>query len=339
MPWSSDARWRTIARNSSRATVARQLVRPELARRPGAAGPGRAGGAAAAPTSTGVIARRMSSIGSASGEDSTESARDPRLLVAGAGPAAGRRERGARGPGAGPAPPRPRRDGPRRSASSRRSGSAMSRSDGMTASTKPIRPDAGLEVEAAGVVVDEVLDERLGLAPMAVCQAVGRLAHDLVGVLAVGQPGDADVLELDARVVSAWSWPMSPASAVTPSVPGLLAGGVDVVGERDPARVAGQQRDLAGREGRAEAGDDVVEAGLVGHQRVGVALDDDRLACLADRALGLVDEVERPALVEERRRRGVEVLGPVALEEPAAEPDRVAVLVADREEDPRRNLS
>ena len=32
---------------------------------------------------------------------------------------------------------------------------------------------------------------------IAVSQAAGRLADDLVGVLAVGQPGDADVLELD----------------------------------------------------------------------------------------------------------------------------------------------
>ena len=70
---------------------------------------------------------------------------------------------------------------------------------------------------------------------------------------------------------------MSPASAVTPSVPGLLAGRIDVVGEHDPLGVAGEQRDLPGRQRGAERGDDVVEAGLVGHQRVGVALDDDRL--------------------------------------------------------------
>ena len=131
---------------------------------------------------------------------------------------------------------------------------------------------------------------------------------------------------------------MSPTSAVTPSVAGLLARRVDVVGEHDPARVAGQQRDLARRQRRPEAGDDVVEAGLVGHQGVGVALDDDRLARLADRALGLVDEVQRPALVEERRRRGVQVLRSVALEQPAAHPDGVAVLVADREDDARAEL-
>ena len=72
----------------------------------------------------------------------------------------------------------------------------------MTASTKPIRPAERLEVEAAGVVVDQVLDERLRLARSRARQRVGRLADDLVGVLAVGQPRDADVLELDARVVA-----------------------------------------------------------------------------------------------------------------------------------------
>ena len=131
---------------------------------------------------------------------------------------------------------------------------------------------------------------------------------------------------------------MSPASAVTPSVPAFSPAGVDVVGEHDPARIAGQQRDLARRQRGPEAGDDVVEAGLVRHQGVRVALDDDRLARLADRALGLVDQVERPALVEERRRRGVQVLRSVALEQPAAQPDGVAVLVADREDDARAEL-
>ena len=59
--------------------------------------------------------------------------------------------------------------------------------------------------------------------------------------------------------------------------PGALAGRIDVVGEGDLAGVAGDQRDLGRREGRAEAGDDRVEARLVGHQRVGVALDEDGL--------------------------------------------------------------
>ena len=44
---------------------------------------------------------------------------------------------------------------------------------------------------------------------------------------------------------------MSPASAVTPSVPAFSPAGVDVVGEGDPRRVASQQRDLARASGRS----------------------------------------------------------------------------------------
>jgi hypothetical protein len=62
---------------------------------------------------------------------------------------------------------------------------------------------------------------------------------------------------------------MSPASAGHAERAGLLAGGIDVVGERDPARVAGQQGDLARRSAPCpRTGDDVLEAGLVGHQGV-----------------------------------------------------------------------
>ena len=61
-------------------------------------------------------------------------------------------------------------------------------------------------------------------------------------------------------------------------------------------------------------------------------------SCLPDRALGAVDQVERAALVEERRRRGVEVLGPLPFQEAATQPDCVTALVADREDDPRPEL-
>ena len=193
----------------------------------------------------------------------------------------------------------------------------MSRIVGMTASTKPMRPVERLEVETPGVMADEVLDERLGLGHARL--PGGRvLADDLVGVLAVGQPHDAHVLELDARVV-ALELADEAGERGHPERAGLLAGGVDVVGERDAVGVAGQQPDLVRGERGAEAGDDVLEARLVGHQRVRVALDDDGLAALADGALGLVDEVQRAALVEQRRRRGVEVLGPLPFQQPATE--------------------
>ena len=194
-------------------------------------------------------------------------------------------------------------------------------------------PRRGLEVEALGMMVDQVFDDRLGRRD-SVAPRVGRLAHDLVGVLPVGQPHDAHVLELDARLLGQLlELADEPGQRLHPERAGLLAGRIDVVGQRDPPRVARQQRDLARRQRRAERGHDVVEAGLVGHQRVGVALDDHGLPALADRALGAVDQVQRPALVEQRRRRGVQVLRALALEQPSAEPDRMAVLVADREHD------
>ena len=66
---------------------------------------------------------------------------------------------------------------------------------------------------------------------------------------------------------------------------------------------------------------------------------------LPDRALGLVDEVQRAALVEERRRRRVEVLRAVS-RPPSPSAPRIrppspiarAVLVPDREEDPAAEL-
>src|SRR5439155_6286075 len=85
-----------------------------------------------------------------------------------------------------------------------------------------------------------------------------------------------------------------------PERPGTLARRIDVVRQRDLAGVAGEEGYLARSEGGAQRRDNGVEARLVGHQGVGVALDDHGLADLADRTLRPVDEVERPALVEER---------------------------------------
>ena len=206
----------------------------------------------------------------------------------------------------------------------------------MTASTKPIRPELVLRSNRPRVVVDQVFEQWLGRGDRGLPRG-RRLAHDLVGILAVRQPGDADVLELDARRVPL-ELTDEPDEGGHPGAAGLLARRVDVVGEDDPRRIAREQSDLAGRERGPEAGHDVVEARLVRHQGVRVALDDDRLARLADGTLGLVDEIQRAALVEQRRRRGVEVLRSVTLEQPAAEPHGVAVLVADREQDPGPEL-
>ncbi len=108
-----------------------------------------------------------------------------------------------------------------------------------------------------------------------------------------------------------------------PEGAGTLPGRIDVVGQRDGRRIARRELDLAGRQRRAQAADDVLEAVLVGHQGVGVTLDDDGLALLAHRPLGAVDEIQRAALVEERRGRRVEVLGaPIAVGRLGPSPDR-----------------
>ena len=222
---------------------------------------------------------------------------------------------------------------------------AKRRQDGRDEALLALR---GAHVHARGVVVDQVvhdLDRRPGgLAPQ-----VGLFADDLVGVLALGQLDDADVDEADARVRAARRALDLADEGVElrdPERAGTLAGRVDVVGEGDPLGVLEDERDLARGQGRAQRGDDVVEAGLVGHERVGIALDDDRLAALADGALGLVDQVQGPALVEERGARGVEVLRSVVArvrtlgrlagrdEVPAAQADGATGLVADREDDP-----
>ena len=201
MPWSSGSRWSTIARNSSRATVLGSWSGPSSSTTR-SCWSGTSSSRRSSSASTGVIARRMSLIGSASGDERTASAviRDspsgpfrPDRAASPTGFRAGRSRTWRRTRSS---TPETRRTSP--SASSRRSGSSMSRIDGMTASTKPIRPDDVLRSKRAGVVVDEVFDERLRLRDGGLPD-LRRLADDLVGILAVGELDDADVLELDAR--------------------------------------------------------------------------------------------------------------------------------------------
>ena len=108
-----------------------------------------------------------------------------------------------------------------------------------------------LEVDLAGVEVDQVVDDRLGR-PDLLAPAVGRLADDLVGILAVGQADDPDLVELDAGV-GRRELSDQRLERRRPERPGLLAGRVDVVGEGDLLRVARQERDLAGRQRGARA--------------------------------------------------------------------------------------
>ena len=202
-------------------------------------------------------------------------------------------------------------------------------------------PARRLEVERLRVGVDQVVDDRVGRADL-LAPSIGGVAQELIRVLAIGQADDANFVQLDPRF-GGRQLTDEALECLHAERAGLLAGGIDVVGECDLLGVARQQRDLAGGQRGSERRDDVVETGLMRHQRVGVALDDHGLAGLAHRALGLVDQIERPTLVEQRRRGRVEVLRPgiarLAIgvlafhpENPPTEADRRTVLVADREQ-------
>ena len=143
-----------------------------------------------------------------------------------------------------------------------------------------LAPGQRARVVALGVRVDEVLDDGLRLAR---CRAprVRIVAHHLVRVLAVGQPDDTDVRQ--AALVRAALDLADERGQLRGAERGrALAGGIDVVRQRDAWRVARHELDLGRRQRRAERADDVVEALLVGHQRVRVALDQHRHALLAD---------------------------------------------------------
>ena len=73
--------------------------------------------------------------------------------------------------------------------------------------------------------------------------AIGLVAQDLVGVLPVGQLDDADVVERHPGVVARQLADQLLERRGAERA-GLLARGVDVIGERDALRVAGDQRDL-----------------------------------------------------------------------------------------------
>ncbi len=143
-PASSGARWSRIARKSSRATVLGSCSGSSSSTTRNCSS-GTSSSSRSNSDSTGVTARRMSWIGSASGEARTASAlirESPAALPSAAARAwliglrAGRSSTCRRTRSS---TPETRRTSP--SASSSRSGSAISRRAGMTASTKPIRPE------------------------------------------------------------------------------------------------------------------------------------------------------------------------------------------------------
>ena len=197
----------------------------------------------------------------------------------------------------------------------------------------------GAQIVGARVDVDEVVHDR-ACGPDLLAPSIRLVAQDLVRVPSLRQAHDADVVQLHAGVAGG-QLADDLLQRGRPERAGLLARRVDVVGEGDALRIAGDQRHLLGRERGAQARDDVLEARLVRHQRIRVALDDHGLAGLADRRLGAVDEVQGAALVEQRGRRRVEVLRAgvratltLLAQDPAAEADGVAARVADREDHP-----
>ena len=108
-----------------------------------------------------------------------------------------------------------------------------------------------LEVVGLRIGVDEVVDDRLGRADL-LAPAVRRLADDLVRVLAVRQAHDADLVQLDAAL-GGGELADQALQRLDAERARLLAGGIDVVGERDLLGVAGQQRDLARASGPCRA--------------------------------------------------------------------------------------
>ena len=115
---------------------------------------------------------------------------------------------------------------------------------------------------------------------------------------------------------------------------GLAAGRVGVEQQHDVASERAQLAQLRLRQCRPHGGDDVVVAGLREHDHVGVALDDDRDLAARDRGASEVQAVKRRALVPERARGRVHVLGAVLVgwQAPARERDRATAAVAEGED-------
>ena len=126
------------------------------------------------------------------------------------------------------------------------------------------------------------------------------------------------------------------------TIGGLLPRLVAVKDEHGAIGQATEGPDMVVSQGGPEGADHVGQADLMGRHDVGVPFDDGDPAELAGGLAGEVDGVEVPSLLEERRLGGVEVLGDAEAgvdhptlgfgHDPAAEADRAASDVADRED-------
>jgi hypothetical protein len=147
------------------------------------------------------------------------------------------------------------------------------------------------------------------------------LAHERVGILALGQEEEADlapVLCLGQHVLQ-----RAPCRRAT--------GAVAVEGEHDLVHQPERAPQVLGRRCRAERRDRVVQPRLVQARDVHVTLDDEQALQRQARLSRFIQAVELAALMEQRRLGRIEVLRLAAVDHAAAEADDPAARVADRE--------
>ena len=150
--------------------------------------------------------------------------------------------------------------------------------------------------------------------------AAAGLAQQLVRVEVVRQRADAHVDRLGEEHLDG-------------AVGGLLPGGVAVEEEHHALGHALEDAGVVAGQRGPQRGHRVGDARLVAGDHVGVALADHGRLGVDDRLLCQVDPVQPAALVEYAALRRVQVLGLVLLVDlPGAEGDRLAHLVADRED-------
>ena len=194
--------------------------------------------------------------------------------------------------------------------------------------TSAIAPGCGqrpalhrVEVAPPQRTVHPELEERSGLGNCPV-QALGVGTGHVTGVGALGKGSDGE------------AQPELLLPGVDP-LRGGLPGTIGVVGQHDPGGEAGQLAGMVGGHGGAAGGDRPLDTGLVEADDVRVALAHDDLVHPPSLGLGPVEAVEQPALVVDLGLvGGVLVLGALGVGQlAAAESDRVAPFVEDREHD------
>ena len=97
--------------------------------------------------------------------------------------------------------------------------------------------------------------------------------------------------------------------------------------------MACERLDLRLGEGGATRGDRIADACASQAEDVEVALDHEHLVGLVDRAACLVQSVQDPGLVVDRRLGAVDVLGVVVVQRAAPERDHLAAALGDREDE------